>query len=173
MAVCHVHSIDTLSYLLGDPPIEAVRGELIPRELRISGDHLPRDPDATFRLRFAGGLEAWSVPAGGWEFEVLGTEGGIRSLNNGAGVILRRTDGARRRPAWSEKPFALPEPVSPVVACLEDLVAAHESGQPTLSPVDRSAHIVEACLAVAESHRRGGAWVELPLAQRDLYIFHV
>ncbi len=169
----HVHSIDTLSYLLGDPPIEAVRGELIPREMRIAGDHLPRDPDATFRLRFAGGVEAWSVPAGGWEFEVLGTEGSIRSLNNGAGVTLRRTAGARRRPAWSEKPFALPEPVSPVVACLEDLVAAHESGRPTLSPVDRSAHVVEACLAVAESHRRGGAWVELPLAQRDLYIFHV
>jgi hypothetical protein len=39
--------------------------------------------------------------------------------------------------------------------------------------VDLSARIVEACIAVAESHRRGGAWVELPLAQRDLYIFHV
>ena len=169
----HVHSIDTCSYLLGDPPLEAVRGELIPRQQRIIRNHVPRDPNATFQLRFAGGVEAWSVPAGEWEFEVLGTKGSIRSLNNGAGAALRRTAGAGRRPAWSEKPFALPEPVSPVVACLEDLVAAHESGRPTLSPVDRSARIVEACLAVAESHRRGGAWVELPLARRDLYIFHV
>ena len=166
-----VHSIDTLSYLLGDPPIEAVRGELIPRELRIAGSHVPRDPDATFQLRFAGGVEAWSVPSGEWEFEVLGSEGSIRSHNNGAAATLRRTTGANR--AWIEEPFTLPEPVSPVVACLEDLVAAHESGRPTLSPVDRSAHVVEACIAVAESHRRGGAWVELPLAQRDLYIFHV
>ena len=134
---------------------------------------MPRDPDATFRLRFTGGVEAWSVPAGEWEFEVLGTEGSIRSVNNGTGVTLRPTTGAPRRPAWSEQPFPLPEPVSPAVACLEDLVAAHESGRPTLSPVDLSVHIVEACIAVAESHRRGGAWVELPLAQRDLYIFHV
>ena len=169
----HVHSIDTLSYLLADPPLEAVRGELIPRELRIAGDHLPRDPGATYRLRFTGGVEAWSVPAGGWEFEVLGTEGSIRSLNNGSGATLRRTVGAGRRPTWSEEPFRLPDPVSPVVACLEDLVAAHESVRPTLSPVDLSARIVEACIAVAESHRRGGAWVDLPLARRDLYIFHV
>ena len=33
--------------------------------------------------------------------------------------------------------------------------------------------MVEACLAVAESHRRDGAWVEMPLMQRDLYAFHL
>ena len=31
----HIHTIETISYLLGDPKIEAVRGELLPRELRI------------------------------------------------------------------------------------------------------------------------------------------
>ena len=191
----HVHSIDTLSYLLGDPPLEAVRGELLPRDQRIAGNHVPRDPNATFQLRFAGGVEAWSVPEGEWEFEVLGTKGSIRSLNNGAGVTLRRTTGAELRRTTgaelrrttgaelrrttgaelrrTEEPFTLPEPVSPVIACLEDLVEAGESGGPTLSPVDLSARMVEACIAVAESHRRGGAWVELPLTQRDLYIFHV
>ena len=169
----HVHSIDTLSYLLGDPPLEAVRGELIPRQQRIVGNHVPRDPNATFQLRFAGGVEAWSVPEGEWEFEVLGTEGSVRSLNNGDGVTLRRTTRATRRPAWSEEPLSLPAPVSPVVACLEDLAEAYESGRPTLSPVDLSARIVEACVAVAESHRQGGTWVQLPLAQRNLYIFHV
>ena len=30
-----------------------------------------------------------------------------------------------------------------------------------------------ATIAVAESHRQGGAWIELPLKERDLYIFHV
>ena len=29
----HIHSIDTLSFLLGDPKIEAVRGELLPRDI--------------------------------------------------------------------------------------------------------------------------------------------
>ena len=99
----HVHSIDTLSFLLGDPPIEAVRGELLPRDAGggprpVEGDHIPSDPDATFQLRFAGGVEAWSVPAGNWEFEVLGSEGAIRSENNGAGITLRTAAGPGRRP---------------------------------------------------------------------------
>ena len=49
----HIHSIDTLSYLIGDPPIEAVRGELRPRDLVIENNHLDADPRATFQLRFA------------------------------------------------------------------------------------------------------------------------
>lgn len=174
----HVHSIDTLSFLLGDPPIEAIRGELLPREAggaprTVEGDHISSDPDATFQLRFAGGVEAWSVPAGNWEFEVLGSEGVIRSENNGAGISLRKADGPGRRPDMVPAPIEVPEAVSPVVACLEDLVDAYESGRPTRSPVDLSARVVDACVAVAESHRRGGAWVDLPLDARDLYIFHV
>ena len=35
----------------------------------------------------------------------------------------------------------------------------------------REAHLMS--IAVAESHLCGGAWIELPLAKRDLYIFHV
>ena len=31
----------------------------------------------------------------------------------------------------------------------------------------------EACFAIAESHRQNGAWVDLPLTDRDLYIHHV
>ncbi len=174
----HVHSIDTLSFLLGDPPIDAVRGELLPRDPRggprpVAGNHVPSDPDATFHLRFAGGVEAWSVPAGNWEFEVLGSAGAIRSENNGAGITLRTAAGAGRRPDLAPAPFEVPEPRSPVVACLEDLVDAYESGRPTRAPVDLSARIVGACVAVAESHRRGGAWIALPQAERDLYVFHV
>ncbi len=174
----HVHSIDTLSFLLGDPPIEAIRGELLPREegggpRPVEGDHIPSDPDATFQLRFAGGVEAWSVPAGNWEFEVFGSEGVIRSENNGAGITLRTAAGPGRRPDVVPAPIEVPEARSPVVACLEDLIDAYESGRPTRSPVDLSARIVDACVAVADSHRRGGAWVDLPLDARDLYIFHV
>lgn len=173
----HVHSIDTLSFLLGDPPIDAVRGELMPYERRggpgPEGHHVRSDPDATFQLRFAGGVDAWSVPAGNWEFEVLGTKGAIRAENNGAGVTLRTAAGAGRRPDLAPAPFEVPEPRSPVVACLEDLVDAYESGRPTRAPVDLSAHVVEACVAVVESDLRGGVWIDLPLANRDLYVFHV
>jgi predicted dehydrogenase len=164
----HIHSIDTLSYLLNDPKITAVRGELDPKDYRIENDHIPFDPNATYRLSFENGVEAWSVPGGYWEFEVLGTEGTIRSLANGAGVSLRTKNSG-----WKEAPFAFVTPKSTVVTCLEDLVEAYESGRPTRGHIEVTHHITEACIAVAESHRRGGAWVDLPMEDRDLYIFHV
>ena len=59
------------------------------------------------------------------------------------------------------------------MSCLENLVAAHEEDRPTLGHIDVTHHITEATIAVAESHRQGGTWIELPLTTRDLYIFHV
>ena len=74
---------------------------------------------------------------------------------------------------WEAVPVDPVPPRSTTQCCLEDLVAACESGQPTRGPIDVAHHITEATIAVAESHRTGGAWVELPLPSRDLYIFHV
>jgi len=166
----HIHSIDTVSYLIGDAKIEAVRGELLPREQVFAGRHIDADPRATYQLRFANGVEAWTVPAAYWEFEVVGTEGSIRSLNNGAGAVLRLPGD---QAGWQEAPFEFVEPKSPVVGCLEDLVEAYEEKRLALGHVELTHHITEACIGVSESHLRGGAWVELPLAERDLYIFHV
>ena len=170
----HIHSIDTVSYLIGDPAITAVRGELLPRGLQVEGNHIPADPLATYQLRFANGVEAWSIPATPWEFEVIGSEGAIRSCNNGADVLLRRPGAVQGRSAlWEEAPVDPVTPRSTTQCCLEDLVAARESGQPTRGHIDVTHHITEATIAVAESHRQGGAWVELPLPSRDLYIFHI
>ncbi len=170
----HIHSIDTVSYLIGDPAIEAVRGELLPRGLQVEGNHIPADPSATYQLRFANGVEAWSIPAAPWEFEIIGSEGTIRSCNNGASVLLRQPGTVQGRNAlWEEVPVDLVTPRSTTQCCLEDLIAARESGQPTRGHIDVTHHITEATIAVAESHRQGGAWVELPLPARDLYIFHV
>lgn len=167
----HIHSIDTVSWLLGDPIITHVRGELEPRDSVIVGAHMPADPKATYQLQFAGGVQAWSVPASYWEFEVIGTEGTVRSLNNGAGASLRlAADGGR---GWQEVEMPPVEPASTVVCCLEDLVHAHESGEAPRGHIDVTHHVTEACLAVAESHRRGGGWMQLPGVDRDLYIFHI
>ena len=169
----HIHSIDTLSWLLGDPAITAVRGELLPRDLEIDG-FLPSDPKASYQLQFASGVEAWSVGAGEFEFEVIGDQGAVRSFNNGAlNNLRRRQQDAGRGAAWEESIFPDLPHKSPVVICLEDMVAAHESGQPTRGHVGVAHHVTEACFAVAESHKRGGAWVELPLQDRDTYIFHI
>ena len=102
---------------------------------------------------------------------MIGSEGSIRSVNNGAGASLRRS--GREQRILEDVPFESVVPKSTTMCCLEDLVDAHESGRPTRGHVDIAHHITEATIAVAESHRQRGAWVELPLAERDLYIFHV
>ena len=170
----HGHTIDALSYLLGDPKIVAVRGELEPRELKIEHNRVDDDPRATFQLVFADGAEACTIPAGVYEFELTGSEGAVRTLNNGSGLALRKpTPTEGRRVQWDVAPVPAVERKSAVVACLEDLEDAHEQGRPALNHIELAHHITEACLAVAESHRQGGAWVDLPFENRDLYVYHV
>ena len=177
----HIHVIDTISYLLGDPEIVAVRGELEPRGLKIEGNRMEQDPDATFEILFDGGVRAWSVPAGSHDYEIIGSEGSIRTQNNGAQVVQRKAgpspgihkgSGETIPGAWENVTPPRVELKSAVLAILEDLVDAYESGRPALSNVELTHHITEACFAVAESHRNGGVWMELPLKERDLYIVH-
>ena len=169
----HIHSIDTLSWLLGDPAIKAVRGQLEPRDLVVADRFIPADPDGTFELLFEGGVRAWSIPVGPWEFEIIGDSGTCRSLSNGDGASLRTLGDSNRRHVWSEVDLTPVVPQSTVVCCLEDLGEAFETGRPTRGHIDIAHHTTEACLAVAESHHRGGEWVELPLEDRDLYVFHI
>ena len=170
----HIHSIDTVSYLLGDPPIERIRGELLPRDLKIENNRLDKDPAALYHIQFSDGVEAWTVPAGHWEFEVVGTEGAVRSRNNGVSLELRKMGpSGGRRPFCEEVPIPRAAPKSAVVACLEDLVHSQESGKLSLGNVEVTHHITEACIAVAESHRRDGGWVSPCDVDRELYVFHV
>ena len=43
----------------------------------------------------------------------------------------------------------------------------------TLNITNNTHEITEACIGIAESHAQGGIWLDLPLANRDLYVFHV
>lgn len=170
----HIHSIDTLSFLLGDPKITAVRGELIPHDTRIENNHIAYDPEATYQVMFENGVYGASIPAGNWEYEIVGSEGSVRSQNNGQGIQLRKPGKMYgKRAGLEDVPVDEVVAKSHVVSCLEDTVDAYESNRPTLGPVDLAHHITEATIAVAESHRNGNGWIELPLEERELYIFHI
>lgn len=168
----HVHSLDTLSFLLGDPKVESVYGTLLPHSQVIVDNRIgDKDPNAIYQATFVNGVEAASVPAGTWEFEIIGTSGSVRCLNNGQGNVLRQAPDAKSR-AWREVELpALPDS-SATLGCLNDLMDAYEQGRETLGPVDIAAHITEACLAVAESHQLGRR-ISLPLENKELYIYHV
>ena len=169
----HIHSIDTLMYLLSDPMVEAVRGELRPSSLKIEHNRLDSDPSAIYYIEFAGGIEAWTIPAGNWDFEVIGTAGAIKGMNNGVDWSIRQPVSMEKRTIFREAPYPSCEPRSSTQYCLEDIVNAYEEGRPTLGNVSITHRATEICFAVAESHRQGGARMTLPLEDRDLYIWHV
>jgi predicted dehydrogenase len=170
----HIHSVDTLMYLLGDPEAVSVGGELRPRDLRIENNRLDRDPAAVYHIAFAGDLETYTIPAGHWDFEVFGSEGAVKGMNNGIDWNLRKTVKlANKYRILRDTPFPTVSPRSATLACLEDIVAAYEEKRPTLGNVEVTHRATEICLAVAESHRQGGVRVALPLKNRDLYIWHV
>ena len=52
----HIHSIDTLSFLLDDPNVESIWGELNSIDHRIPANRLDEDPYGIFQLTFANGL---------------------------------------------------------------------------------------------------------------------
>jgi len=170
----HIHSVDTIMYLLGDPRAIAVRGELRPRDTKIENNRLDHDPAAIYHIEFEGGTEGFTIPAGNHDYEVIGSGGMIKGLNNGADWTWRKPELiADKWTYFRPAEFPVKEPTSSVVSCLEDLVEAYETGRPSLGQVEVAHHATEICLAVAESHRRGGVRVELPLENRDLYVWHV
>lgn len=169
----HIHSIDTIMFLLGDPEAKSVWGELIPRDIKVENNRLDKDPSAIYQIEFDGGMEAWTIPAGMWDFEVWGTDGCIRAMNNGIDWSMRKTFMlANKHGIFRE--VALPERQvrSATLACLEDLINAYEEGRPPLGNVEVTHRATELCLAVAESHIQGKR-IKLPLENRDLYVWHV
>lgn len=167
----HIHSLDTLSFLLGDPQVVSIWGELLPRDTVIENNRLDKDPNAIYQALFANGVEATTAPAGTWEFEVIGSLGSVSVRNGEVGVRLRKAESEKKR-LFLDAPVPAVEAHSTTQFCLEDLLDAYETGRPTLGNIQLTHHITEACLAVAESHRLQRR-ITLPLENRSLYIFHV
>ena len=170
----HIHSIDTVMYLLGDPKPVRVRGQ-VRGDASFKDRRIDKDPSAIYHIEFERGLEAWTVPYGQWDFEIIGTAGTIHAMNNGADWAMRKSVAlSEKRSKWAQSDFPPAEhTTSATQFCLEDLVAAQEEGRPPLGHVDVTHAATEACFAVAESHLLSGAPVDLPLPRRDLYIWHV
>ena len=113
--------------------------------------------------------------AANWQFEVSGTRGRLHALADGQEISFYKLHtsslkGRGQEPA--RQIFPAPTTVeSPNVRAVRDLLSCIETGkEPNCSGAD-ALHALEIAVAMRASHRRGGARVALPLADRSLRIF--
>ena len=132
------------------------------------GDTLKQDaPIPMGYARFANGVHAYLVASGGYEFEVSGTGGKLRTLSNGIGYSWRRFDEHEQLQDASGPEVRLE---SGTLRGLEDLVRALDEDGDTQGNLRLACRSQEMIFGFTESHRRGGMRVPMPLANRELAI---
>ncbi len=185
----HPHTLDTASMLLGDPMPVWVEGRMI--DPGDPFDPNPRKPPPTydpaghryvpapgqeigdpmvgfFRVGYAGGAEGYFIPSRvTWDIEVHGEEGRALAWENGKHVAVRRV---QRDSDEVHEHVYRPIGESATVRKIRDIIRQMEGGPRTAGNIDVTMQTVEAQFAIAHSHLRGGARVEVPVQDRSLYI---
>lgn len=165
----HTHAADMLLYLAGDGEIEFVQGAANFRDDQWERDRLTVDPGIPMGYaRFKNGIHAYLVAAGGYEFEISGTGGALRTMNDGLGVQWRQA--TKPWGLLEETPFPEVERESGTVGGIRELVAALDTGGGTTGGIELARRSMEMVLGFVASQRRGGAQVPLPLKDRAMTI---
>ena len=166
------HLIDIVRYLAGGE-VEWVFGEIESDEIA-QGE---TDPQGNGYLAFDNGVRGFirATPCGvtGWEIDIIGSKGRVRSLANAEEweLIEIVSGGNKGRGVPAVKPFPWPTRIHGMgLTIIEDLANAIETGQPPRCSGDDGLKALEIALALRESHRRNGSKVELPLDNRNLGI---
>ena len=165
----HTHTTDMLLFLAGDAEIDYVQGTIIASDDDWDSDRLNTDPGIpNGYIRFANGIHAYMVAGGGFEFEVSGRLGKIRTMDNGVLAQWRKVTEP-----WNmleETPFPDVPRESGTVNAILDMVEALDNDRDTAGSIHLARRSQEIIFGLIESHRQGGARVALPLADRDLYV---
>ena len=165
----HTHTSDMLLFLADDAEIEFVQGTIVAGEDDWDGSRLNTDPGITNGyVRFVNGIHAYIVAGGGFEFEVSGSRGKMRTLNNGTLAQWRKES----KP-WNlleDTPFPEVPRESGTVGAIVDIIEALDIGRETLGNIRLAHRSQEMIFGLIESHRQGGARVPLPLSDRSLFV---
>ena len=174
---CLTHATDMLLCFAGDPEVEFVQGMVNAEDDDWDGNALTIDPGITSaHALFTNGVHGYLVAGSGYEFEVCGTAGKIRTLEpfaDGSGCKWRKAVGTDLRDPCRDPLVGVPfecEVKSGTVCLIEDLVDAIENDRETLGNIRLAHRSFEISMAVIESHRQGGARVPMPMANRTLYV---
>lgn len=161
------HLIDLVRYLAGGN-VAWVFGEMESDSKAASDDDLMGNGYLAFDNGVRAFIRTWPSGSANWEFEVIGETGRLRSVGNGREIVFWQI-GADQRAEPLQRIFPRPQRIqSPGVRAFRDLVRCLETEkEPTCAGEDGRAAL-EVAIALRESHRQGGARVNLPLADRQL-----
>lgn len=176
-AHCHLshngsHAIDAMRYLIGGE-VEWVFGEMESDEKAASDEDLTGNGYLAFDNGVRGFLRGMPTGIASWEYDIIGTEGRIRSLANSLETHLFRQapGGPRNRGLAAQLPFPMPTRIQGTgISVVQDLVNGIETGTPPRCSAEDGRKALEIAIALRESHRLGGQRVALPLADRSLRI---
>lgn len=166
------HSIDAMRYLIGDE-VKWVFGEMESDEKAASEEDLMGNGYLAFDNGVRGFLRGMPTGMAPWEFDVIGTEGRIRSLADSLETQLYRwvEGGLRNQGVPAQGPFPLPTRIQSIgLSVIEDLIRGIETGRQPRCSAEDGRKALEIAIALRESHRLGGRRVDLPIADRSLRI---
>ena len=164
------HAIDTMRYLVGGN-VKWVFGEMESDEKAAGDEDLMGNGYLAFDNGVRGFLRGTPTGAAPWEFDLIGTEGRVRSLAQGMDTQFYRwvPGGLRDEGLPARAPFPLPTKIPSMgLAIIEDLVHCIEKGAQPRCSGDDGRKALEIAIAMRESHRQGGRRVDLPLKNRSL-----
>lgn len=162
------HTADMVLFLAGDVPVEYVQGIALVEPADFADNRVAGDPGIPMGYaRFANGVHGYFTAATGYEFEVSGTHGKLRTCDDGSSVLWRRNRGGS---LLEEVAFPAQPARSGTAAGLRDLIDALHTGRQTQGPLHLALRSQELVMGLVESERVQGARVPLPLQNRSLYI---
>ncbi len=167
------HFFDLMLYLAGDPDLHWIQGTVTNSDFDPEPERWDEDLSGIGQVRFSNGVMCHLLSTGMWaEFAAVGSEGAVDIMNNGVEFALRRrqpVDGGRHF-EYKSAPFPPYERTSPTVRLIQDLVQALDTDGETRQGIRRAVNTAEIAFGIIESHRQGGARVDLPLARRDYWM---
>lgn len=165
----HTHTADLLLQMASDAEIDFVQGTVTARESDWDGNRLHTDPGiAMGYVQFKNGIRGYITAAAGYEFEISGAKGKLRTQNDGAFCQWRKASGRWNLLEEVKFPDVIHD--SATVNCINDMIDAIETGGETMGNIQLACRSQEMLFGFVESHRRGGVRVQMPLENRSLYV---
>ena len=164
----HTHAADLLLNMAQDSEVSYAQGALRWAESDWDGNTLRTDPGVEMGYaRFKNGVHGYFTAASGYEFEVSGTKGKLRTHNDYSTLEWRTYD------KWSVLQRQELEPIpaqSPTLNLIAELADAVENDGETTGNIQIARRSQEIMFGLVESSRLGGVPVPLPLENRGLRV---